>query len=324
MRPFFKKRTAAAALFLAAGLLSPAISVAASSAPERGTWHWTGSRDSDPFGSAAVVGNPEQEQAVLEIYRRWNIVRVYTAHSRERLRRDADAIARWNARLEADGRSSWILFSTTGWIFEDQRDNLRRALRESVIGFNASRERSEERFVGVHFDVEPQILPEWKTATPERKREMLQLLADMYTDARAFLDANDGQNLPIRVALPVWVDRLPPALGGTGGIGWESEAQRDQWFEQVGKAVEGISLMAFETPYVRSILNNAAWEMEHFAGDVRIALRADLGQEWNKIEEMLTAMAAVEKGAGHGIELQPFRWFARKAGHMSPEDFLPR
>lgn len=126
--------------------------------------------------------------------------------------------------------------------------------------------------------------------------------------------ANGAGDLPIFAALPVWIERLPPALGGRGGIAWESVAQRDEWFAALGRQVQAISLMAFETPHVNTILRNTEWEREHFAGKTIVALRADLGHEWSDIQEMIAAAAAVEAATGEGIDIQPFRRFAAESG----------
>ncbi len=286
--------------------------------PERGTWHWTGRGDNHPYGSARAVGNPESEAEILEIYRRWNIVRVYTSYPADRLENEPDPVARWNATLHGDGRNAFLLLSTTRWIFEDQRDALREALRKRLLDFNRSRTDPAERFHGLHFDIEPHILDEWNRATPEGKRDFLFLLRDLFLDARRYLDENGGAALPIHAALPVWFDRLPPELGGRGSIGWESPRQRDGWFRSVGDAVAAISLMAFETPHVRTILGNTEWERAHFAGDVFVALRANLGGEWKDISEMIAAMGEVEAATGGGIDIQPFRRFAEKAGNHPP------
>src|SRR5690606_35193047 len=151
---------------------------------------------------------------------------------------------------------------------------------------------------GVHFDVEPHILSQWKSASADGRRDMLLLLRDMFADVRSHLTANGAGDLPVFASLPVWIDRLPPELGGSSRIGWKSAEERDAWFREMGRSVSGMSLMAFETPHVRTILNNAAWEREHFAGDVIIALRADLGTEWREIDDMLKAAAQVEAATG--------------------------
>ncbi len=314
----FWRLAAASGLVLA---LASGSAVAGSGEIERGTWHWTGSRGDHAYGSAQVVGNPAKEAEVLDIFKRWKITRVYVAHLPARFRTEADVIANWNARLQQNGQKPFLLLSTTNWIFEGERERLRKTLDELLLDFNRSRENGAERFQGVHFDVEPHILSQWKTATPEGRRELLLLLRDMFADAKAHLVANGAGDLPIFAALPVWIDGLPPELGGSSRIGWKSVAERDEWFREMGKNVSAMSLMAFETPYVRSILNNAAWEREHFAGDVIIALRADLGNEWQAIDEMLKAAGEVESATGEGIDIQPFRYFAERAGARSPEEF---
>lgn len=291
--------------------------MAGDSGVERGTWHWSRHQDGHPHGTARVVGDPAKEQEVLDLYKRWNITRVYSAHRTERLLSEPDVIANWNARLHDDGRRSFLLLSNTGWIFEDQRDHLRERL-QLLLDFNESRENPDERFYGVHFDVEPHILPEWKQAGPEQKRDLLIKLNEMFGDVRAYLNKNGAGEMPVYAALPVWYERLPPELGGRGSIGWQSEAERDAWWESLGESVDAVSLMAFETPHSHVILNNTEWERENFSGDVFVALRANLGTEWNQIDEMVEVMGVIEGNTKRGVDIQPFRIFAEKVGSLAP------
>ncbi len=283
----------------------------------RGTWFWSQSGSGHPWGSAAVVGNAGREDDLTAILRGWEIGRIYGSYDSTLFANEPEAIANWNRKLFFNGIASWQLFSRTEWIFPDERESLRQRLANELTGFNAGRS-AAEAFHGVHFDIEPHILADWKTATEGEKRDFLEGLVEMYEDVRAFLDANGGEELPVYAALPVWYAELPASAGGPGQVGWESTADRDGWFDRLAAVVDGIVMMAFETSSLTDVLATTAWERANFDGEVILALRVE-GFEWNSFGEMVDAAHELEKATGRGIDIQPLHSLAqREAWRLRP------
>lgn len=299
------------ALLLAGATAAGAMPGAAAASPVawRGTWFWAVAASQHPWGSAAVVGDPQREAAVIRVLRRWNINRVYGSYLAVDLAADPQRFAAWNDALHRHAIGSLLVLSTAGWILPERRAELRQVLQARLIDFNAARASPDEGFSGLHFDIEPHTLPEWSSLSALGKRDYLNLLRDLYADARDLLDQHGLGALPIYAALPVWYDRLPAALGGNGPIGWDSVAERDAWFTAIGASLAGISLMAYETADLASIRANVAWEQANFPGEVRIALRA-AGHEWATVDDMLAIAGQLEADTGEGIDIHPFYTFA--------------
>ncbi len=269
--------------------------------PQRGTWFW--SDDEHPFGATRVVGFPDHEACVVEVFATWNVARSYCSLGNRPLA-EPEVVAAWNARLADAGVASYLLLSENTWIFPENRGQLLDLVATRLVAFNASRNDPRERFTGLHLDIEPQALAEWSSLTPSERRDRLLLLADTFAAVRGVMDDNGAADLPVYAALPVWFDNLG------GSVGWTSDADRDQWFAELAAALAGISLMAFERTTFASIQNGVQWEIDHFAGEARVALEVDVGagQTWPDFATLEAMALQIEASWGPdiGVDLQSF------------------
>ena len=69
------------------------------------------------------------------------------------------------------------LAGDASWVFEANRERVL-ARVEALAVFNEMADASA-RFAGLHFDIEPHALPEWKTASEEEKRRLLAQFVDL-------------------------------------------------------------------------------------------------------------------------------------------------
>ena len=257
----------------------------------RGIWWWVDRQH--PWGTEQVLGNAAKEAEVVRLLREWKVGVVYGSFGGSK-RADPALIRAWNARLHAGGVSSQLLLSENTWIFPEHRAKLVQGnLRMELLDFNAACAVPGERFDGLHLDIEPHGLPDWKTMTPARRKETLFLLRDTFREVRSHLDTNGAARLPIYADLPVWFDQT------AGPVGWTDAAERDAWFADLGKSLAGISLMAYERDTAAKIENGVRWELEHFKGEVRIGLEASVGpgKTW-KTAAALTAMVETQEALG--------------------------
>jgi len=240
----------------------------------RGVWFW---KDvGDPNGAGAVVGDVSAENAALAAMTTDRIRRIYGSYDWTAPGADA-AIAGWHTRAHAAGRSVELLLAENTWIDPVNHPAFVAVLQARLVNFHLSHPAATEQFDAVHLDIEPQGLPDWSTWSLADRRQALLDLSATYAVARATLDAAGETDVPIHVDLPVWFDNLPPALGGTGSVGWTSVADRDGWFAGLGASVDEVSLMAFDRTTLSSITNGVSWELANLPMTGRVALEADLG-----------------------------------------------
>lgn len=258
----------------------------------RGAWFW---RDTGhPHGAGTVVGDPVAELAELDAFDEHGVHRVYASY--DWAAPDAESsIAAWHATLHPE-REVQLLLGENTWIDPLVRPNLLAILTDRLVDFHAGRP-AEERFDGVHLDIEPQALPEWSTSTPAQRRDLLLMLRDTFADVRAHLDANGAAQVPIYADLPVWFDNVP------GSVGWLDAGDRDAWFADICSSLTGVSLMAFERDNLGSILNGTDWERNNLACEVRMGLQAST-TTWGNALGYASMIAEVEAATGLPLDLQ--------------------
>jgi hypothetical protein len=168
-------------LALVALVAACAVSAAAAS-PRRATWVW------DNW----VVETPEKQQDFLRFCRARRIDTVFlhapADHLRERAANFHSLLAaahRQKMRVEAlDGRPEWA--------FERARAEAHVA---AVLAFNLATGRPGERFDGIHLDVEPYDMPQWKAARQSAAAQYLEMLDVVRTEAGG---------LPLSADVPPW------------------------------------------------------------------------------------------------------------------------
>jgi hypothetical protein len=230
---------------------------------QRAGWMW--SSPSHPYGAVNILGNENKENELISYFGAWNFDRVYTSVGNLPTT-NPSVVANWNSTLQGYGIEAQMLLGENTWIYTNVRPNLLSLLQTQFVNFNNSRTNSQERFAGLHLDIEPQALPAWQNGTANKK-ELLFLLRDTYADVRSLLDNNGNADIPIFADLPVWFDTSPD-------IGWTNSAERDQWFDDIAESLAGISLMAFERSSLNSMISGVNWEVQNFQGEVRVGLNA--------------------------------------------------
>lgn len=284
-------------------LLAAAATIAVAAAahaqtPNRSIWFWNSPKS--PYGSVNVVGNGAAEDAAVARLKGWGVTVLYGSY-----KADPAAIRAWNRKLTHAGISSFLLLSETEYIFPTTHPALDSKLQADFVAFNKSAA-PNERFSGLAFDVEPHILQPsshaagWKAADPSTRRQYLEQLLALYKHVRTVVPAGTL----LEATLPSWFSHL------TGSIGWANAADRDQYFTALSSTCDRLSIMAFELDSADKVLSRTSEEATALHGHARIALRANLGQEWKTVAQFWQAAHEVEAATQQGIEIQDFALLA--------------
>ncbi len=277
--------------------------------PARGVWFWR--EDGQYNGAGAIVGDPLREAQTLATFGAYGFRRVYGSYDWGSATAETD-IAAWNAQLAAAGRWRTLLMSENTWVDSANWPNLQTKLQDRIVTYNAA-VATNETFTSVHFDIEPHALPAWSGLSEAGKRAYLDDLLATFQMIRAYLDMQGATSIRIYADLPVWYDNLPPALGGTGSIGWTSITDRENWWNDLGAALNGITLMAFERDTLSQITNAVTWEIDNFPREVRIGIEVDIGptKTWPSFNAMLAMASQIEApwSLNKGVDFQSYRLF---------------
>ena len=265
-----------------------ALSLPLIGAQPRGIWWWTS--PDHPWGSGQVIGDPAKEAKLLRFLNDWEIGTIYTCFSKEALKKP-QWIRAWNERVHAAGKTSQLLLSENTWIDPKNRANLLSVhLQQELIKFNSTVGNPQQRFDGVHLDIEPHGLPGWKTMTPEARKNLLFQFRDTLRAVRSYLDDHGAARIPVFADLPVWYDQIG------NPVGWTSAAERDAWFADLGKSLAGISMMAYERDTAVRIESGVEWELANFKDEVRIGLEVSVGpgKTWKSFDELVSMIKTQE------------------------------
>ena len=285
---------------------------ALASGKNRAVWFW---RSHAVYGSDVIVGNVARETAAIAFFEREGIKKVYGSYGNRTVSStEAAKIAAWNVRLHAAGIESQFLMSENTWIFPSKRSSLLTKITDRLANFNNAAGRlPEEKFDGLHLDIEPQALDDeddgvidnngWSDITDVGRRDYLFLLRDTYDDVRSHVDSVVEIGFPVYADLPVWFDNL------SGSIGWTNSGERDLWFDTIAVDLTGITLMPFERDTFSSIDSGVSWELSNITGaSVRVALEADVGDTWSDVVELQAMMNQVESayGISRAVDIQSY------------------
>ncbi|WP_028549853.1 hypothetical protein [Paenibacillus sp. UNC451MF] len=152
----------------------------------RATWVW----DRDAASS--------QADPILEFARRHEINLIYLS-----IRYDADPVAyeAFNRKAGALGIKVFLLDGDPGWVYPENRARLDQMLGW-LQSYNAAAA-DNEKFSGVHFDIEPYNLTDWNTANR-------QVLIERWMDTVDYI-ANQREHLPGMewgADFPFWLDDI--------------------------------------------------------------------------------------------------------------------
>jgi len=302
--PYLSRRItiAMASLLLACGPFAPSSLRAEVPLPsvDRSIWFWQ-SPDS-PFGSSAIVGNASKEDAAIARLKAWGVTTLYGSYSAAE---PHAALRSWNHKLRQNGITSYLLLSETEDLFPERWPAASDNISADFLKFNRDA-KADERFAGLAFDIEPHIFPGsaahpgWKAADVITRRQYMTDLLQFFQRTRLLLDHNGERNAKIEATLPVWYSKV------AGSIQWNNAMDRDEWFAQLTKACDRLSIMAFEVPSAARILQRSQEEVGLLHGRSRIALRANLGDEWQSLDDFWTATRSVEASTHQGIDIQDF------------------
>lgn len=277
--------------------------------PARGVWFWR--EDGYYNGAGAIVGDSVREAQTLSTFSAYAFRRVYGSYDWGTSTAEAD-IAAWNAQLAAAGRTRTLLMSENTWVDSANWPNLQTKIQDRIVDFNAS-VATNQAFTAVHFDIEPHALPAWAGLSEGGKRAYLDDLLATFQMIRSYLDGQGASAIRVYADLPVWYDNLPPALGGTGSVGWTSTTDREDWWDDLGAEVNGITLMAFERETLTEITNAVSWEIANFPKEVRIGIEVDIGplKTWPSFNAMLAMASLIEApwSLNKGVDFQSYRLF---------------
>ncbi len=280
----------------------------------RGTWWWSGG--ASLLRVETALGDPVLEDRALATLLAYDFTWLYESSGALAVKQPA-RVAAWHRRLAANGIGVQLLLSENTWIFPANRAGLLALVQKELVDFNTACTDPAERYAGLHLDIEPHALPEWKTGDPAAKRVLLLQLADTFAAVRQYLDAHGGSALWLQADLPVWFDNV-----GTTEV-WAAASDRDAWFASLGTGLNAVSLMAYERPSITSIQNGIAWELAHFSGQTRIALEfaVGAGATWPTLDAAFAAAATLEaaNGATIGTDLHSFNHLS----DLAPEPVLP-
>ncbi len=265
-------------------------------ATERGAWFWY--QSSDPNGAANVVGNSTKETEAIAFMQQWQITRLYGSYSNLPTSSPA-TIAAWNKKLSLAGIESFVVLSDANLILPAQQANLQNLITTRLVNFNNGRGDPQERFAGVELDLEPHTLAQWNAGTNADRRTLLLNLRDAFSTVRQQLLTGGYGTARLSAALPTWFD-------SSSTIGWISPLDRDQWFTDINTSLDTISLMAYETSSISSILSSTSYERTSFGSDAILALRSKLGDEWATYNDFVGALVSVESQIGVGIDIESY------------------
>lgn len=279
--------------------------VPAQATKHRGLWFWQDS--GNPWGSEAIVGSLGLENSTIAFFTSHWIKRLYGSYGNRPVSEPA-VIAAWNAKLQAAGIESQVLFAQHNWIFPADRPTLLTHITNRVINFNSAPGRTAaQKFDAIHLDLEPHALAEWSGLTSAQKRSYLLDLRDTFVDVRAHLTAAGLPNFPVYADLPVWFDNFPP---DPSGIGWLSAVDRDQWFNDIAVPLTGVSLMAFERETFSLINNGVTWERTNITGAVvRVGIQPKIPETWADVPAFNNMMETLETayGTGGAVDIENYR-----------------
>jgi hypothetical protein len=307
------------ALLLASLCLHPAKSAAVSPVPgnDRSIWLWQ-SPDS-AFGSQSIVGNPAREDAAIARLKAWGVTTVYGSYSSTE---SPQTLRAWNRKLNQNGIASYLLLAETEDLFPESWPSASNHITSSFLQFNRDSQPSE-RFTGLAFDIEPHIFPGstrhpgWKVSDVITRRQYMTDLLQFFQNTRTLLDHNGETSAPIEATLPVWYAKL------SGSIQWNNAVDRDQWFAQLTKVCQRLSIMAFEITSPTAILQRSHDEVALLHGRARIALRTNLGHEWNSVNDFWGATHTIEETTHQSIDIQDFARLAAEEAALPTRPSSP-
>lgn len=238
----------------------------------------------------------------------WGFDRVYTS-TNTLPEDDPTTMARWNSSLDDMGLRVQMLMGDSDATTPSGRTSLLNKVQSRLIDFNLSRSDAREHFDGIHLDIEPHTTDQWQNGSATNRRDILLELQATYVSVRSLLDSWGQTGVKIYADIPVWYD-------SSSSIGWSDDAQRDQWFQDIALALDGLSMMAYERSTLSSIVDGVEYEANNFNGEVRVGINAKEIGPGDTFEDYSQYMAMAEALEGDigipigGVDFHPLYLFA--------------
>ena len=245
----------------------------------RGVWFW--SNANLDWGSFNVIWDYDKEEEVIFDLQKYNIDRVYGSYGRS-ISADGDEVGDWNTKLHDVWIKSDLLIWSSFLSAINDKDKFFLNIQDRFLDFNESRWDNDEKLDDIHLDLEPHGMDNrWDLSLDEKKWYLYELL-DLYVDLRDYLDDNDGSYADIYVDLPHWFSNI-------GSIWWNDEKERDDRFLDIGKVVDGITLMTYENTKLDTLLRWAEDENNLLWDKIKLSLDTDIGwnNTWDSLGEYL-------------------------------------
>lgn len=189
-------------------LAALAISVGAAPAPTRAIWVWEST-------TYRMLENPAYKNEVMVFLRDHHVTRLFLyadAYKGRNLIREKPELYRALVRelracdIDVHALLGSYHLETETYVLPEKQQEARAMLRR-VLNYNDT-SKPDERFTGVHFDIEPHMLDAWSKDRLRLSRLYLDRLAEWMTIA-------DDSGLDVSAAIPFWLDGYEVEWRGT-------------------------------------------------------------------------------------------------------------
>ncbi len=157
----------------------------------RGIWFWAEPKSA--LGSSQILENVLEQERAIDFLKENNFKRIYGEYQNT----PDYVIADWNQSLQKANIESQLLLAENLWLFARQRHLLFERLEKELIIFNNSVDNDNQKFKAIHLNIEAHALTMWKEGSPEKRRELLELLIDTLAETKNYLENKSKDDIMI-------------------------------------------------------------------------------------------------------------------------------
>jgi len=264
-------------------LLALAVPLQAAQSPvSRSIWIW----ESETF---RLLEDPAYKSEVMEFLRTHQVNRVFLyadEYKGRSLIRDRPELYRALVRelrycdIDVHALLGSYFLATQTYILPGKKAEARAMLRR-VLNYNDT-SKPDERFTGVHFDIEPHMLDEWSTERPRLSLLYLERIDE-------WMKIADDSGLDVSAAIPFWLDSYE--------VAWRGKVRPMN--EQVQSVLDTVVLMDYRDKAEGrdGIIRHATSEVEWAATNgKRVIIGVDTGDsEPSKVTFLQEGKAVLEE-----------------------------
>lgn len=248
----------------------------------RSIWVW----ESETF---RLLEDPAYKSEVMEFLRTHHINRVFLyadEYKGRNLIRERPELYRSLVRelrycdIDVHALLGSYFLKTQTYVLPEKKSDARAMLRR-VLNYNDT-SKSDERFTGVHFDIEPHMLDEWSTERPRLSVLYLERIDE-------WMKIADDSGLDVSAAIPFWLDGYE--------VEWRGKLR--PMSEQVQSVLDTVVLMDYRDKaegrdgIIRHATNEVEWAA---ANGRRVIIGVETGDsEPSKITFLQEGKAALEE-----------------------------